>query len=197
MDNLPVPHNGDVNRACTVLLVTWIGCGLSLLFVACRVYCRTRMTRNMWWDDYCICFTMVSNHSSTRAITAGNSTLPLMIVADACCKLLRLVYTLHCQRRSSPSLLHELFPARESHRAQLDISGHCYFGHCDWEGVGRHTHWAAHGSKQVAKMVPLFSVGYRARLSHCLHRNHILAMHSLESTLGPFDRPVLGSKRLQ
>lgn len=56
---MPLPPDGDVNRAPTLIGVTWFECVLSTLFVALRFYCRIKITRNVWWDDWVILLTLV------------------------------------------------------------------------------------------------------------------------------------------
>lgn len=53
------PPDADGNRSRELLTVTWIFCALSSLVVGLRLYVRVRMTRNLWWDDWVMFFTMV------------------------------------------------------------------------------------------------------------------------------------------
>ncbi|KAL9018403.1 MAG: hypothetical protein Q9185_004310 [Variospora sp. 1 TL-2023] len=53
------PAGGDESRALELLLVTWIEFAVSLIFVALRFYTRIRITRNPWYDDWVMLFTMV------------------------------------------------------------------------------------------------------------------------------------------
>lgn len=53
------PAGGDESRALELLLVTWIEFAVSLIFVALRFYTRSRITRNLWYDDWVMLFTMV------------------------------------------------------------------------------------------------------------------------------------------
>ena len=55
----PPPPGGDQNRAGEVYAFTWTLLLVSLLFVIGRMYSRTKLTRNVWWDDWCICFALV------------------------------------------------------------------------------------------------------------------------------------------
>ncbi len=32
-----------------------------MVFVAGRMYSRTKLTRNVWWDDWCVCVALVRN----------------------------------------------------------------------------------------------------------------------------------------
>lgn len=57
---MPLPPGGDVNRAPTLIAVTWVECSLSTIVVALRFYCRVRITRNVWWDDWVILITLVT-----------------------------------------------------------------------------------------------------------------------------------------
>ena len=49
----------DKNRAVELLMVTWIECTISMICVALRFYTRIKITRNVWYDDWVILFTMV------------------------------------------------------------------------------------------------------------------------------------------
>lgn len=55
----PPPPGGDYNRAGEVHAFTWTLEILSLMFVIGRMYSRIKLTRNVWWDDWCICFALV------------------------------------------------------------------------------------------------------------------------------------------
>ena len=61
------PPDAEGNRSRELLTVTWIFCALSSLVVGLRLYVRVRMTRNLWWDDWVMFFTMVRGKPSTRA----------------------------------------------------------------------------------------------------------------------------------
>lgn len=55
----PPPPGGDYDRAGQVYAFTWILAIVSLVSVVGRMYSRAKLTRNVWWDDWCICFAMV------------------------------------------------------------------------------------------------------------------------------------------
>lgn len=59
MAALPPSPEGDHNRAPELMIITWIGCSLSLAVVGLRSYVRIWITRNLWWDDWVIIITMV------------------------------------------------------------------------------------------------------------------------------------------
>lgn len=63
---IPLPPDGDINRAPTLLAVTWLECSLSTLFVAARFYCRIKVTRNLWWDDWAILVTLVDSAAKSK-----------------------------------------------------------------------------------------------------------------------------------
>ena len=56
MQALPV----NVDHGPGILAVSWIECALGTIFVVLRMYCRGRITRNVSWDDWTMCFTFVS-----------------------------------------------------------------------------------------------------------------------------------------
>ncbi|MDI1486614.1 MAG: hypothetical protein OHK93_005846 [Ramalina farinacea] len=58
MDRTP-PPNGDVDRGDILKGVSWALAIIAICFVSLRVYCRTLITRNMWWDDWMIVLTMI------------------------------------------------------------------------------------------------------------------------------------------
>ena len=64
MDRNPSPKGGDVDRSAALLGTTWALAALAMTFVAARVYCRTCITRKLWWDDWAIVATMVSSKLS-------------------------------------------------------------------------------------------------------------------------------------
>ncbi|KAL8910428.1 MAG: hypothetical protein Q9171_004266 [Xanthocarpia ochracea] len=53
--SLPPPPDGDSNRAGEVYAFTWILVTISIIFVTGRMYSRRVLTKNIWWDDWCIC----------------------------------------------------------------------------------------------------------------------------------------------
>ena len=56
----PPPPGGDVNRAGEVHAFTWILEIISITFVVGRMYSRIKLTKNVWWDDWCVCIAQVS-----------------------------------------------------------------------------------------------------------------------------------------
>ena len=65
MDPQIAPLDGDVNRNVVLTTgVSWTLTSLALVFVNLRTYSRVFITRNMWWDDWAIIFTLVSLRSS-------------------------------------------------------------------------------------------------------------------------------------
>ena len=61
MNHNPSPQGGDVDRSAALLGTSWALAALAMTFVAARVYCRTCITRKIWWDDWAIVITMVSS----------------------------------------------------------------------------------------------------------------------------------------
>lgn len=49
----------DLDKASTLLAVTWISCSISGICVIGRFYSRTYMTHNLWWGDWVSSITMV------------------------------------------------------------------------------------------------------------------------------------------
>lgn len=56
-----LPGGHEQNRAALLLGIVWTECALSFVFVLCRFHCRKNITRNIWWDDWFILITFVSN----------------------------------------------------------------------------------------------------------------------------------------
>lgn len=54
------PADGDENRAGEVYAFTWVLEAIALVLVLGRMYSRVKLTRNVWWDDWCICVALVS-----------------------------------------------------------------------------------------------------------------------------------------
>ena len=59
MASLPPPPGGDYNRAAEVHTFTWVMVIISIIFVLGRMYSRSKLTKNVWWDDWCICAALV------------------------------------------------------------------------------------------------------------------------------------------
>lgn len=53
------------DRAGLLLAVAWTECAISSVFITFRFYCRKRITKNLWWDDWFILITFVSQSVST------------------------------------------------------------------------------------------------------------------------------------
>lgn len=56
----PPPPGGDLNRASEVYAFTWTLISVALIFVVGRMYSRIKLTRNVWWDDWCVCISLVT-----------------------------------------------------------------------------------------------------------------------------------------
>lgn len=79
MDLTP-PPDGDVDRGDILKGVSWALAIIALCFVSLRIYCRTLITRNVWWDDWMIILTMVrQSASSTQSSCAAWFTIVLQI----------------------------------------------------------------------------------------------------------------------
>ena len=59
MASLTAPPDGDYNRAAEVYTFTWVMVIISFIFVLGRMYSRSKLTKNVWWDDWCICAALV------------------------------------------------------------------------------------------------------------------------------------------
>ena len=55
----PPPLGGDQDRAPEFLILFWIGLSATLVFVVLRL-CSRLMIGNLWWDDYAMFLTEVS-----------------------------------------------------------------------------------------------------------------------------------------
>ena len=72
MDSTPMPPGSGENKAGYLLSVTWVQCAISAVLVASRFYCRVKLTRSLWWDDWCILVPLVSTragHTSRDFLT--------------------------------------------------------------------------------------------------------------------------------
>ncbi|KAI4222596.1 MAG: hypothetical protein LQ349_007600 [Xanthoria aureola] len=52
MASLPPPPGGDHNRAAEVHTFTWVMVTISIIFVLGRMYSRSNLTKDVWWDDW-------------------------------------------------------------------------------------------------------------------------------------------------
>ena len=64
MNPISPPPDGDVDKSVALLGTSWALAALALAFVSVRIYCRTCVTRKIWWDDWAIIITMVSSQLS-------------------------------------------------------------------------------------------------------------------------------------
>lgn len=51
MHPLPPPADGDFSRGPTILAIAIISMTVAFFSVFTRLYIRTLMTKNLWWDD--------------------------------------------------------------------------------------------------------------------------------------------------
>ena len=71
MSALAVPTDGNQNRAETLNAVAWFEVTISAICVGLRFYSRARITRNLWWDDWVMLFTLgvfCLKHPFSRAV---------------------------------------------------------------------------------------------------------------------------------
>lgn len=69
MDSGNVPSGHGQDSAALLLAVAWTECAISSIFVTFRFYCRKKITKNLWWDDWFILITFVSQLVSTVKVT--------------------------------------------------------------------------------------------------------------------------------
>ncbi len=67
----PPPPGGNYNKAGEVYAFTWILAIISVVFVLGRMYSRVKLTRNVWWDDWLICFALVCPAHDEDTTSAG------------------------------------------------------------------------------------------------------------------------------
>ena len=94
----PPPPGGDIDRASEVHAFTWTLESVALICVAARMYSRVKLTRNLWWDDWCICMAVVgilhvfsaisdaagtSRHLISPSQSCGAS-MPAKVMRDIC-----------------------------------------------------------------------------------------------------------------
>jgi uncharacterized membrane protein YkvA (DUF1232 family) len=61
MNDTTIPlENSNEDRASLLLISTWTWTAFAILFVALRFYCRLRLIRSTWWDDWLILAAVVS-----------------------------------------------------------------------------------------------------------------------------------------
>lgn len=53
-----LPGKGQ-DSAALLLAVAWTECAISSVFITFRFYCRKKITKNLWWDDWFILITFV------------------------------------------------------------------------------------------------------------------------------------------
>lgn len=66
-----LPGKGQ-DSAALLLAVAWTECAISSVFITFRFYCRKKITKNLWWDDWFILITFVSQLVSTVKVTPDN-----------------------------------------------------------------------------------------------------------------------------
>lgn len=57
------PPSYGQDKAGLLLAVAWTECAISSVFITFRFYCRKRITKNLWWDDWAILITFVGDLS--------------------------------------------------------------------------------------------------------------------------------------
>jgi hypothetical protein len=69
MEDTPAYRNA--NRGALILTVIWAECAIACIFVAARVYARTRLIHNMGIDDWMILWALVSSKSLIVTLVTG------------------------------------------------------------------------------------------------------------------------------
>ena len=59
MDSAKFSSGIGQDKAVLLLGVAWTECAISFVFVTSRFYCRKKITKNIWWDDWFILITLV------------------------------------------------------------------------------------------------------------------------------------------
>ena len=68
MDSGNATSGRGQDSAALLLAVAWTECAISSIFLIFRFYCRKKITKNLWWDDWFILVTFVSQLVSTVKI---------------------------------------------------------------------------------------------------------------------------------
>ena len=176
MAALPPSPEGNHNRAHELLIVTWLWCALSLIAVALRLYSRIRITRNLWWDDWVIFFTMVREFQRRKRIRKVSEIASLGTHNNIFC----ILHALCGQRWRSPHCILEPCAARGDHQAQLGLPNILYHGHSNGQSFRCYPDGPTHVTKQMAEMGSIF-LG---------HLNLYSSLHSYHLYL----RPMLATK---
>ena len=58
----PPPPDGDVSRAATIIVIQVISFTVELVIVSLRLFVRTRITKDLGWDDLFIALALVRKH---------------------------------------------------------------------------------------------------------------------------------------
>lgn len=127
----PPPPRGDYNRAGEVYAFTWILAIISVVCVLGRMYSRVKLTRNVWWDDWCICFALVcpardKPRTSARLTTIGPRLYHLDHVERVCRQRLRTTSLL-----PGAQSYHEC--AGDQHNLTIPIHAQ----YCNWQDLRR------------------------------------------------------------
>ena len=125
----PVPQGGDVNRANEIYGFTWSLMIVSLIFVLSRMYSRIKLTRNVWWDDWLICFACVSLSDILISVYGR------LIRSDPGPDNLCYMDCLRRQRLRQASLLYFASADPGHHQAQHYIASHVHVQHIYWENI--------------------------------------------------------------
>lgn len=79
MQTANVPFRDVQDRAGLMLAVTWTECAISCVFIAFRFYCRKKIIKSLWWDDWFILITFVSHLSSSPRATLDSEQVFVVI----------------------------------------------------------------------------------------------------------------------
>ena len=63
MTTMPLPSELHSDQGPNILALSWTECSLAILVVSARMYTRSRIVRNVGWDDWTMLFAMVSDIS--------------------------------------------------------------------------------------------------------------------------------------
>ena len=175
------PPGGDMNRANEVFGFTWSLGLISLFLVVSRMYSRIKLTRNVWWDDWLICFAVVSRFHPARRL--------ILMYPDSGLHHLNNMERLRRQRLCETFVLHSRGTGSGYHQTQHDITSNVHVQYCNWENIRRLLDRAHRRSQPMEEVAASDDISHHIHLG-CHHVDTFLrTMQSSKSGLGEgFDK---------
>ncbi len=72
-----MPTGPVQDRGMETVTVVWVLFAMATIFLALRIYCKAKIARGMWWDDYVLILSWVREQTGLSRVWMGCTRLTL------------------------------------------------------------------------------------------------------------------------